>query len=147
MTMSPACSNVLSSFTPASVTSPAGNISHTALGGRSLLTRSATDVARTAPFPTYPATVCALRSYTTISCPSRMQRSDMLPPMRPKPTMPSCMISSPLDCHALFPMSEGIRLRQCLIDRLLQGGQTCSHIAAQMHPERPTVALHQDFKV
>src|SRR5205807_5288369 len=52
-------------------------------------------------FPTYPATVCELRSYTTISCPSRMQRSVMLPPMRPKPTMPSCMISSPLGCHSL----------------------------------------------
>jgi hypothetical protein len=44
-------------------------------------------------------------------------------------------------------MSEGIRLRQCLNDRLLQGGQTCSHVAAQVHTERPTVALHQNCKI
>src|SRR5882762_3391980 len=130
MTMSPACSNVLSSFTPASVTSPAGNISHTAFGVRSLLTRSATDVAPKAPFPTYPATVCGLRSYTTNSCPLRMQRSVMLPPMRPKPTMPSCMISSPLGYHSLLPLREGTRLRQCLIDRLLQGGYTFGVVKA-----------------
>src|SRR5438445_2487566 len=137
MTMSPAWSKPLSSFTPASVTAPAGNISHTALGERSLLTRSATDVVPTAPFATYDATVCALRSYTTISCPPRMQRSVMLPPMRPKPTMPSCMLSSPLVPSLPLPEGEGTHLHQCLVDCLLQGGQTCRHIAAQMHTERP----------
>ena len=64
---------------------------HTARGALSFETSSDSDDAPVAPSPAERCTAAASRSYATIVCPPRISRVVMLAPMRPSPTIPSCM--------------------------------------------------------
>ena len=72
-------------------TTPAGTISHTARGAFICFTRSPSDDDPCAPSPASFCTVSALWSYTTHSCPPRINRRTMFAPIRPRPTIPSCI--------------------------------------------------------
>src|SRR4029450_5162414 len=84
-----------SSITVFSVAAPAGTITHTVRGLATLAPRPARDADAIAPSDANCFTLSALRSLTTQSCPPRMRRRTMLPPMRPNPTIPSCIFIDP----------------------------------------------------
>ena len=90
MTMSSGSSSPASSSSTGPVTA-AGSISQTARGFSSLATKSASDDAPAAPSSASCFTCAAVWSYTTHWCPSRISRRTRLAPIRPSPTMPSCM--------------------------------------------------------
>ncbi len=91
MIASPASNLDASSFTVLSVISPAGTITHAARGLSSLETKSSSDSAPVAPSPARSSIAFGLTSKTTHSCPARISRRTMLAPIRPSPTIPSCM--------------------------------------------------------
>ena len=92
MMVSPAASRSVSSLTVASVILPAGSMIQIARGGVSLATMSARPVLGLAPLSASPCTTASLRSYTTVLCPARIRRWLMLPPIRPRPTIPSSIL-------------------------------------------------------
>src|SRR5919109_75059 len=76
------------------VGSPAGTINHTVRGGSSLETRSSSEEAPVAPWPSAVDTASSEKSNaTTWWSESRCMRWTMLPPIRPRPTKPSCIRS------------------------------------------------------
>src|SRR6476659_2516364 len=86
-----------SSFSPSaatvrSVISPAGSMTHAVRGLDSLATKSSSESAPVAPSPASVATASGLTSKTTHSWPSRMSRRTRFAPIRPSPTMPSCIV-------------------------------------------------------
>src|SRR5579883_1571930 len=91
MMVSPGCRYSASDCTVCSVGPPAGTMIQTARGALSLLTRSCREEDPTAPSPLRSLTACRLRSETTTWCPPRIRRRVMLAPIRPSPTIPSCM--------------------------------------------------------
>src|SRR5882672_686320 len=91
MTVSPCWRCSASAVTVCSVASPAGTMIQTARGEASRATRSASDPAPEAPPRASVCTASALRSHTTTSWPPATRRRAMLPPIRPRPTRPSCM--------------------------------------------------------
>src|SRR5882724_5564817 len=76
-------------------TTPAGTISQMARGFWSFFTKSSSESEPVAPSPTSCLTVSALRSYTTQVWPLRIRRRTMLAPIRPRPIIPSCILSAP----------------------------------------------------
>src|SRR5258706_3643943 len=90
MMVSPADRCAATPSTAAPVT-PAGTISHTARGGVSFATRSATEVAPIAPDCASVSTAAVLWSYATHSWPAYVHRRTRFAPMRPNPIIPSCM--------------------------------------------------------
>ena len=66
-------------------------MTHTARGGASDATRSFRLDAPVAPSFAIVATASALRSVTDRVCPARIRRRTMFEPIRPRPTIPSCM--------------------------------------------------------
>ncbi len=80
-----------SSLTVLSVISPAGTMTQTARGLSSLATKSSSESPPVAPSPARVATASGLTSKTTHSWPSRIRRRTKFAPIRPRPTMPSCM--------------------------------------------------------
>src|SRR5437773_2352113 len=70
---------------------PAGTMTHAARGGVSLDTKSWTATVPTAPSPSSWRTAASFTSYTTISWPRRIRRRVMFDPIRPRPTIPSCI--------------------------------------------------------
>src|SRR5438105_3768369 len=90
MRASPPSRWAATSSTTAPVT-PAGTISQTGRGGVNLPTRSATEVAPTAPERASASTAAVSWSYTTHSWPACTQRRTRFAPMRPSPIIPSCM--------------------------------------------------------
>src|SRR5581483_3698934 len=107
MIVSPFDSRPPSSSIVDSVGAPDGTITHTARGGSNALTRSASDVHGAAPSPCAASSASALRSWTTTWWPPSMSRLVMLPPMRPRPTIPIFMCSPDLveglDRHPQHP--------------------------------------------
>ena len=91
MIASPESSFEASSFTVDSVISPAGTITQAARGCSSLATKSSSESAPAAPSEASEATASGLTSKTTHSCPSRISRRTRFAPIRPRPTIPSCM--------------------------------------------------------
>src|SRR5215208_42699 len=80
------------------VGSPAGTMIHTARGAWRLDTRSSSDDAPVAPWPSASDTASSLKSKaTTWWSESRWTRWTILPPIRPRPTKPSCIWSELLD--------------------------------------------------
>ena len=75
---------------------PAGIITQATRGLSSAATKSSSVSAPTAPSFSSCATVSALVSYATAVCPSRMIRRTMLAPIRPRPIIPSCILSRSL---------------------------------------------------
>ena len=91
MIASPRSSRLASSVTVLSVISPAGTMTQAARGVDSLATNSSSESAPVAPSPASSSTASGLTSKTTQSCPSRIRRRTRFAPIRPSPTMPSCM--------------------------------------------------------
>ena len=89
--VSPLSSSLASLSTVCWVGSPAGTMIQTVRGASSFLTRSASDLAPTAPFLVALATALASKSKATTSwSESRLMRATMLPPIRPRPMKPIC---------------------------------------------------------
>src|SRR6478609_3883992 len=86
---------------------PAGIITHATRGFSSLATKSFRSVVPMAPSCSNAATVSLLVSKATAVCPSRMMRRTMFAPIRPRPTIPSCM--SVLLPSAAVPADQGVR--------------------------------------
>ena len=79
------------------VTSPAGSITHTIRGAFKRLTRSASEVAPTAPLALACLTASRAASNTTTSCSeSRRMRCAIPPPILPIPTNPIWLKVPPL---------------------------------------------------
>src|SRR3954468_9392383 len=91
MTVSPGESSLASAATAPSVASPEGSMTQTARGASSAATREARPSAAVAPSPASARPGAGSRSCTTQSCPARSSRRTMFPPIRPRPTTPSCM--------------------------------------------------------
>ena len=70
---------------------PAGTITQTERGAVSFAARSSSEEAPVAPSPSSSEIASGLTSKATISWPSRIRRLAMLAPMRPSPTIPSCI--------------------------------------------------------
>src|SRR5690348_9527661 len=85
---------------------PAGIITHATRGFSSLATKSFRSVVPIAPSCSSVATVSLLVSNATAVCPSRMMRRTMFAPIRPRPTIPSCM--SVLLPSAAIPADQGV---------------------------------------
>src|SRR6266566_7138800 len=82
------------SVTTCSVAAPAGTITHATRGGRSALTKSSSVVVPVPPSLPIALTPAGSAAYPTISWPPLIRRRAMLAPIRPSPTIPSCMRSS-----------------------------------------------------
>src|SRR5207249_2744742 len=63
-------------------------------GALSLLTTSSSEDAPVAPSFPSASTVSAFRSYTTHSCEPFIKRRAMFAPIRPRPIIPICIVSS-----------------------------------------------------
>src|SRR5262245_26309727 len=90
-------------------TTAAGTISQIARGRSSLVTRSAREVAPIAFSLTRSLTVLGERSNTTHSCPFFNSRRTMLAPIRPSPTIPSCIVNSLLSKQIFSGSQSKIR--------------------------------------
>src|SRR3989454_4595335 len=82
------------SVTTCSVAAPAGTITHATRGGRSARTKSSSAVVPVAPSLGIAWPPAGSDAYPTISWPPRIKRRAMLAPIRPSPTIPTCMESS-----------------------------------------------------
>src|SRR5215813_3630781 len=100
-------------------TTAAGTMSHTARGFASFSTRSTRESAPIAFSLTSSPTACGDRSNTTQLCPFLISRRTMLAPIRPSPTIASC-IRSP------FP-KVSVNLLHYLGDRITQRFHRGSH--------------------
>src|SRR5579862_5288272 len=116
MMVSPFCMCLASSITVASVASPAGTITQAARGAVKLATNSSADLEAVAPSAASCRTFSGFRSNTEHWCPFRISRRTMLPPIRPKPTIPSCIDSRFL--FSLFPLGKFL----ASLDLFLRGG-------------------------
>src|SRR5688572_26893532 len=96
--MSPACRCGDTCSSTVSTTC-AGTITHTMRGTARRAMKSACESAPSAPLPTMDATLAGAESNTTQRCPPLSSRCTMLPPMRPRPIIPNCMLSSPVSIH------------------------------------------------
>src|SRR5882724_2191339 len=117
------------SVTTCSVAAPAGTITHATRGGRSAWTKSSSAVVPVAPSLAIALTPAGSDAYPTISWPPRIRRRAMLAPIRPSPTIPTCMESS------------------SRLDGPAQQGQPGFHVAPEMHAQRPAPALLEDAEV
>src|SRR5712692_2627398 len=111
-------------------TAAAGTISQIARGGLRLDTRSSSDGAATAPVSFAKASrVFAVGVYTTTSCPPRIKRRVMFPPILPRPIIPSCMVVTPFFPSRRTGRVEGVHellvasrdLSYCRLPRRLLG--------------------------
>src|SRR5579885_2040436 len=94
-------------------TAPAGTISHTARGLSSLSTSFSRESTPVAPCFSSVFTAAALVSNTTQAWPRCIRRCAMLEPMRPRPIMPSCILSPRRRVDApCSPCKPGICVRQ-----------------------------------
>src|ERR1022692_565991 len=109
-------------------TAAAGTISQTARGGFRLLTKSSSDAAPRAPSAETSLTRAASRSSTTHSCPLCSKRRTRLAPMRPSPTMPSCMSDGP--SHQFRQLAQASR-----------------HVRPEMDAEGPPPAVRQHLEI
>src|SRR6059036_937002 len=117
------------SVTTCSVAAPAGTITHATRGGRSARTKSSSAVVPVAPSLAIALTPAGSDAYPTISWPPRIRRRAMLAPIRPSPTIPTCMESS------------------SRLEGPAQQGQPGFHVAPEMHAQRPAPALLEDAEV
>src|SRR6266850_2549115 len=127
--VSPGVKRLARSVTTCSVAAPAGTITHATRGGRSAWTKSSSAVVPVAPSLAIALTPAGSDAYPTISWPPRIRRRAMLAPIRPSPTIPTCMESS------------------SRLDGPAQQGQPGFHVAPEMHAQRPAPALLEDAEV
>src|SRR5580704_6169572 len=79
-----------------------------------------------------------------------MRRRVIFAPMRPRPTIPNCMLHS-FDCDASRP--SGVtpalceKLTQCCLNRRCELPQSRAYIAPQMHPQRATTPFGQYLEI
>src|SRR5579871_151166 len=137
MIVSPGSIRPASFITVPSVASPDGTMTHAARGLVSFLTKSSIESAPAAPSFARPFTLSGLRSNTTHSWPARIKRRTMFPPIRPRPIIPSCIVS-------LFLSGE--RLRESFLDRRGERRQTLADIV-QVDSQRPAVSLGEHFEI
>src|ERR1700756_5363553 len=132
MMTSSASMRLASASMVASVIFPAGSITQAVRGFASLATKSSSAFAPAAPSAARAATAFSSLSKTTVVWPSFIRRRTMLPPIRPKPIIPSCIF---------------FVLTQRFGDRSIQHLQALFQIALQMHPQRAPAALGQDVEI
>src|SRR6266481_7807239 len=132
MMTSPACISFDSASMVASVILPAGSITQAVRGFSSLLTKSSKAPEPAAPSAASAATAFGSLSYTTVECPCFISRRTILPPIRPKPIMPSCI------CNPLI---------QCIRNRGIEHLQSRFEIALEMHAQRAPPALGQHVEI
>src|ERR1700681_2294452 len=132
MMTSPACISFDSASIVASVILPAGSMIQAVRGLSSLLTKSSRAPAPIAPSAAMAATAFGSLSKTTVECPCFISRRTILPPIRPKPIMPSCIEDSSVQS-----------IMDCGTEHLQAGVE----IALQMHAQRAPAALGQHVEI
>src|SRR6202171_4158693 len=149
MMTSPACISFDSASIVASVILPAGSMIQAVRGLSSLLTKSSRAPAPTAPSAAMAATAFGSLSKTTVECPCFISRRTMLPPIRPKPIMPSCI--GILYCCVSTTRSGNRVCDHALIQRIVNRGiqylQSRLEIALEMHAQRTAAALGQHVEI
>src|SRR5712692_8680524 len=141
MSVSPGPMRRARSITTCSVAAPAGTITHATRGALSFATKSSSVTVPTAPSPATSWTVFALLAYATTSWPPRMSRRAMLPPIRPRPTIPICML-------AVLPSGPWISLlRRRLDDRVLERHEPALHVLAEVDPQRAAPTLDEHLEI
>src|SRR5882724_2350699 len=109
-----------------------GCITQAVRGFSSLLTKSSRELAPAAPSAASAATDLGSLSYTTAVCPFFISRRTMLPPIRPRPIMPSCILASLVQCFRY-------------------GGIKCcqrrGEVALEMNPQRPSSAFGEHVEI
>src|ERR1700674_226659 len=136
MMVSPGSSSAPNCATMFSVTSPDGNMTQTARGFSSRPTSCLRSVLPVIRSPTSALTAAGVRLKTTHRCPLRARRRTMLPPMRPKPIMPSCIWSSPGMCSC-----------ERLPNGVLEQRQAGRDVRPEMDAQDTPVALDQHLEV
>src|SRR6478752_4271836 len=133
MMTSPGCISLARSSMVASVILPAGSITQAVRGFSSFATKSSSELAPVAPSAASPATALESLSYTTDVWPFLINRRTMLPPIRPRPIMPSCIRKIPL------------------IERFRDGGiQRCKRrleVTLEMDTQRAPAAFGQHVEI
>src|SRR3954470_5632275 len=127
-------------------TSAAGTIRQIARGLASLLTKSCSDDEPVAPSLASADTASTDTSCTTHWCPPRMSRRTMFAPIRPSPTIPSCIgLSLPRDSTSAVQTSacSSQRLFDCRANR----AQTGADVRAKVNPEGATPPLGQHLEI
>src|SRR5215471_21649850 len=161
MMASPAWRCWASLWTVASVGPPAGTMIQTARGALSLPMRSSSEEEPVAPSLPNCLTASALRSETTSECPSRINRRVIFAPMRPNPTIPSCMRFSLPRSHASSPDFAALRrplpgrtapaprgwTLDTLLNRRVQRGESRFQIFSQVDAQRPAPAFRQNLEI
>src|SRR5581483_7630170 len=136
MITSPGESTPRSSSIVSSVGLPEGTMIHTARGVCvNFATISASELAPVAPPSTLALTASALRSYATTECPPRIKRVAMLAPMRPRPTIPTCITLRLCFCG------------QCVVDERVQRPKAAVDVALEMNEHAAAVALVERLQV
>src|SRR5579863_9804111 len=150
MMVSPGCRCAVRSSRIAS-TAATGTIRQMVRGAVSLATRSATDVAPTMPACSRSGT----RSWLlpTQVCPARSSRRTMLPPIRPSPIIPNCIVASPYPPVSI-PVPAGScrpdavrRFPAALLDHLGQARQPRRDVRAEVHAQRAPAAVGENLEV
>src|SRR6476620_8156368 len=133
MMTSPGCISFASASMVASVIGPAGSITQAVRGCSSFATKSSSELAPLAPSAASPATALESLSYTTDVWPFLISRRTMLPPIRPRPIMPSCIRKIPL------------------VERFgyggIQRGKRRLEIALEVDPQRAPAAFGQHVEI
>src|SRR5436309_6987658 len=137
MIVSPGSRLSASSMTTCSVAAPAGTITHATRGAFRMVAKSFSVVVPFAPSLTSCCTSLESVAKPTTSCLPRRSRRAMLPPIRPSPTIPICMVSAPLVA------SSGDRLLDGRA-QLLESGR---HVRSQVHPQRAAAPLLEHLEV
>src|SRR5438128_12177970 len=138
MSVSPGLSRLARSITTCSVAAPAGTITHATRGAASFATKSSSVVVPTAPSPASSWTTFAFRAHATTLWPPRMSRRAMFPPIRPRPTIPICMMSVP---------PHRVPLSDRLLDGRPQRLEPAPDVGAQMDPQGATAALDEHLEI
>src|SRR5579875_1787717 len=133
MTMSPRSNRRPRIVTTWSVGSPAGSITQATRGTDSALAKASSESAPRAPSCSSCCTGAGVRLNTTALCPRLSSRRTMLAPIRPSPTMPSCILASPL--------------RESLIPRVGERTQPGRDIRAEMHAQGAPSAFGQHVEI
>src|SRR5215831_9602318 len=168
MMVSPASNLCASALTVCSVGSPAGTMIQAARGLASLATKSSSEADPVAPSLASSATFCGLRSETTHWWPPRISRRTMLPPIRPRPIIPNCMLPSSWEnLGNLGLLSENsdpakrernpYRYLRCMGEYMDPSPlvrdcgrkplQALGHVFPQVHPQCASLALRQNLKI
>src|SRR5215467_12042771 len=120
-------------------TNAAGTINHAVRGGLSLAAKSFRDIAFTAPSFTTASRASGFLSKTTHWCPPRMRRRTIFAPIRPRPTIPSCI-------RPLFELRNP-NLREHAADYGVEFRQVSFDVNAEVNPQSAALPIRQHLKI